>query len=143
MKKYWTGCVLLLGLFATLSAHSQEQKSDVFNVLKGTQFWGLVQSDNTCIEKYNFLPSGEILVSSHLERITGQYSFLENTQSFELPAVVINFKTDNRQPDCAGNSINQAGTSTTNFLKKVSDKEIYFCNDALGKDCPVYLRPEH
>lgn len=143
MKKYWTGCVLLLGLFATLSAHSQEQKSDVFNVLKSTQFWGLVQSDNTCIEKYNFLPSGEILVSSHLERITGQYSFLENTQSFGLPAVVINFKTDNKQPDCAGNSSNQAGTSTTNFLKKVSDKEIYFCNDALGKDCPVYLRPEH
>lgn len=143
MKKYWTGCVLLLSLVATTTAHSQEQKKNVFKVLKDTQFWGLIQSGNTCIEKYNFLPSGEVLISSHLERITGQYNFLENTASFALPAVVINFKTDNKQPDCSGNSTNQAGTSTTNFLKKVSDKEIYFCNDALGKDCPVLLRPQH
>ena len=143
MKKYWTGCVVLLSLLMSISAHSQEQKKDVLNLLKDTQFWGLIQSGNTCIEKYNFLPSGEVLISSHLERITGQYSLLENSETFALPAVVINFKTDNKQPDCAGNATNQAGTSTTNFLKRVSDQELYFCNDALGKDCPVSLRPEH
>ncbi len=133
---------MLLSLTATIMAHAQEPKKDVFHVLKDTQFWGLIQSGSTCIEKYNFLPSGEVLISSHLERVTGSYSLLENIESFALPALVINFKTDNRQLDCAGNSSDQAGTSTTNFMKKVSDQQIFFCNDALGKDCPVYLRPE-
>ena len=91
MKKYWTGCVVLLSLLMSISAHSQEQKKDVLNLLKDTQFWGLIQSGNTCIEKYNFLPSGEVLISSHLERITGHYSLLENSEAFALPAVVINF----------------------------------------------------
>ena len=143
MKNYLIGFALLCGLSTALGAHAEQNQQDVFNTLKRIQFWGLIQANTLCAEQYNFLPSGEVAISSNAERITGQYSFMQNTQSFALPALIINFKTDNQQPDCLGSSSNQTGTSTTNFLKKVSDQEIYFCHDAWGKDCPVFLRPLH
>lgn len=142
MSKYFIGLLLTFGLSSTLMTHADVNKQNVFDTLKNTQYWGLVRPGQICIEKYNFMPSGEVAISSHNERVTGTYSFLENTAVVGLPAVIINFKTDNKQPDCSGDSTNQAGTSTTNFLKKVSDKEIYFCNDPLGKDCPVYIKPK-
>lgn len=95
---------------------------DPLQTLLQTKNWGLVQPGTMCIEQYQFLPSGEVLIQNNKERVSGTYSYLEKQQGFELPAVVINFKTDNQQPDCAGNSENQAGTSTTNFIKKESDQ---------------------
>lgn len=115
----------------------------VIQILQKTPQWGLVQTGTACIEHYRFLPSGEVFISSNQERVSGTYSFISKENSFELPAVVIGFQTDNQQPDCTGSSENQAGLSTTNFLKKESDEKIYFCIDSLGKNCPVYLRPEH
>lgn len=132
-----------MGLSSSWLSHAEvAEQQHIFDILKKTQHWGLVRSGTTCIEQYNFMPSGEISIASHKERITGRYSFLENAEILSLPAVLINFDTDNKKPDCSGDSTNQAGMNTTNFLKKVSDQQIYFCNDALGKDCPVYLKPQ-
>lgn len=130
-------------VMSQLPAQSVTIESDVFNTLKTQQYWGLVQPGISCVEQYTFKANGEVDIKSHLERITGNYTQLVPTQNIELSAVVIRFETDNQQPDCMGNSTNQAGTSTTNFLKKDSDQKIYFCLDAFGKNCPVYLRPEH
>lgn len=143
VNKFLTAMLLTIGLSSSWLSHAEvTEQQQIFDTLKKTQHWGLVRSGTTCIEKYNFMPSGEISIASNKERITGRYSFLENTERFGLPAVVIYFNTDNKQPDCSGDSTNQAGLNTTNFLKKVSDQEIYFCNDALGKDCPVYIKPQ-
>lgn len=144
MRLGWLTLSLMLSITTHAVADSKSTSaSSPLEALLQTKNWGLVQSGTMCIEQYQFFPSGEVLIQSNKERVSGTYTYLEKRQGFELPAVVINFKTDNQQPDCAGNSENQTGTSTTNFLKKISDKQIYFCNDPLAKDCPVYLRPEH
>ena len=143
MNKCFIGFIFFVGWSCAVITHAQDQQQNLFEILKKTQHWGLVRADTACIEQYNFKPLGEVAISSQKERVTGNYSFLENTQKFELPAVTIHFTTDNKQPDCAGDSTDQTGTTTTNFLKKYSDKKIYFCNDSLGKDCPVYLKPNN
>lgn len=141
MKKTLLGLVGVLSGLLVMSSASADLT--LVQKLQSEKSWGLIQPGTSCIEKYQFLPSGEVLVESNRERVTGVYHYLEATSIAELPAVMISFKTDNRQADCTGNSTDQSGTSTTNFIKKVSDQQIYFCNDALGQSCSVYLRPTH
>ena len=129
----------LFGLFGSVSAVAD---SALIQELQSKKSWGLVQPGISCIEKYQFSPSGEVFIQSNRERVVGIYHYIQANSHFELPAVMISFKTDNRQPDCAGNATDQSGTSTTNFIKKISDQQIYFCLDAQGQNCPVYLRPE-
>ena len=135
-----------IGLFFSLIFLSSITTAETLNAERtflNVQKWGLVQPGTTCIEHYTFKPTtSEVFISSNQEMVTGSYRFVEAQNKFELPAIVISFETDNQKPDCAGNAENQAGTSTTNFLKKVSDQKIFFCNDALGKQCSVYLIPE-
>lgn len=135
--------LVVLSLLMSLAGVSKAETPSVIQVLQKTPQWGLVQAGIACIEKYRFLPSGEVLIESNQERVSGSYSFITKENSFELPAVVIGFQTDNQQPDCTGSRENQVGVSTTNFLKQESDQKIYFCIDSFGKNCPVYLRPEH
>lgn len=134
---------ILLSLLMIMPLPAIAGNASVVSALKQTPNWGLVRAGTACIEHYQFLPSGEVKIQSNLERVTGRYSFIEKSSGFELPAVVISFETDNKQSDCSGDRTDQVGTSTTNFLKKESDQKIFFCLDALGKSCPVYLRPEH
>lgn len=137
-KKLWL-CFPFFFVSTLTTAENLTTDKTLLNVQK----WGLVQPGTACIEHYTFKPTtNEVTISSGQEIVTGSYQFLEKKNNFELPAVVISFETDNQKPDCAGNADNQAGTSTTNFLKKVSDQKIFFCNDALGKQCSVYLIPE-
>ena len=139
MKKKILSLVGVLSGLLTMSSASADLT--LVQKLQSEKIWGLVQPGTSCIEKYQFLPSGEVLVESNRERVTGAYHYIQAASNFELPAVMISFKTDNRQADCTGSTSDQTGTSTTNFIKKVSDQQIYFCNDALGQSCPVYLRP--
>lgn len=135
--------LVVLSFLMSIVGVAKAETASVMQILQKTPQWGLVQTGTACIETYRFLPSGEVLINSNQERVSGTYSFISKENSFELPAVVIGFQTDNQQPDCTGSRENQAGSSTTNFLKKESDQKIYFCIDSFGKNCPVYLRPEH
>ena len=129
-------CFSFFFISTVTTAENLTIEKTVINVQK----WGLVQPGTACVEHYTFKPTtNEVFISSNQEIVTGSYRFIDTPNPFELPAVVISFETDNQKPDCAGNADNQAGTSTTNFLKKVSDQKIFFCNDALGKQCSVYL----
>lgn len=133
----------VLSFLISLSGLATAETPSIVQTLQKQPQWGLVQPGISCIEKYQFLPSGDVLIKSDQQRVSGRYNFIPSQNTFDLPAVMISFETDNHKPDCAGNSQNQAGTSTTNFIKKESNQKIYFCLDALGKNCPVYLRPEH
>lgn len=104
--------------------------------------WGLIRPDTACIEHYKFSPSGTVEIIGGQEIVTGHYSILSSDKGFELPAVIITFETDNQKADCTGSTENQIGIKTINFIKKESDQKIFFCDDSLGKKCPVYLRPE-
>ena len=134
MKKILLSLLMIMPLSAMADNTSA-------NILQKTPNWGLVRAGTACIEHYQFLPSGEVKIESNLERVTGRYSFIEKQTGFELPAVVISFETDNKQPDCANDRTDQTGTASTIFLKKESDQKIFFCLDALGKSCPVYIKP--
>lgn len=141
--KCFVGFLVSLGVFSISVTHAGQDKLDVFDTLQKTQFWGLIRADQRCVEKYDFMPSGKVAIASDKERVTGTYRSLEHNQTSQLPAIVINFQTDNTKSDCSGDSTNQASTLTINFLKKESDQKIYFCNDPLGQDCPVYLEPRN
>lgn len=144
MRTGWLALAVILGLSSVAQAEVKHNESSesLVSILQQSKNWGLIQVGNACIENYQFLPSGEVIVDSNKEHVTGRYQYIETSQGFTLPALVISFETDNLGADCAGNAVNQAGTSTTNFIKKESNQKIYFCNDNLGKDCPVYLRPQ-
>lgn len=143
--------VMMIGLATShitsadaLKQPSQTQHSGVINPEMLTQFpqWGLVRTGHSCIEYYQFLPNGEVKIQSNQERILGRYTFLNQANVFELAAVKIDFVSDNSKPDCTGDATNQSNQSTVNYLKRKSEREIYFCDDAMGNSCPVYLRPE-
>ena len=142
MNKILLALSTLLSI-STLSVAAETSQKSAIEVLSSIPKWGLIQPGTSCIEHYQFLAAKEVKISSNQERVTGTYEYTQGASNFELPAMVIHFATDNLRPDCAGNSDNQAGTSTTNFLKIESDQKIYFCTDAVGKNCPVYLRPEN
>ena len=144
MRLGWLALGLMFGLNTTTQAEIalNESSEQLLSVLQQSKSWGLIQVGNACIENYQFLPSGDVIIDSNKEHVTGRYQYVATQQGFTLPALVISFETDNLGADCAGNIVNQAGTSTTNFVKKESNQKIFFCNDNLGKDCPVYLRPQ-
>ena len=133
--------LLTLSLLMTTSLSAFADNLSAIDVLKKNANWDLVQPGTMCVEEYRFLPEGRVSIASNQERVTGSYSFITGTDTFGLPAVMISFETDNQQPDCMGNNANQAGTASTNFLKIESAQKIYFCLDAMGKSCPVYLKP--
>ena len=136
--------ITTLGLMLISSVSFAElRESSSLSTLLTSQTWGLIQPGTSCIENYQFSPDGTVEIKGNQEVITGRYSVMTSEKVFELPAVAIQFETDNQKPDCAGSTQNQVGMSTVNFLKKQSDEKIYFCIDALGKNCPVYLRPEN
>lgn len=129
----------------TLKLPSQIKNLGLMNpeILAQYPKWGLVRIGQSCIEYYQFLPNGEVKIQSNQERILGRYTFLSHANRFELAAVKIDFVNDNAKPDCTGDATNQSNQSTVNYLKRKSDQEIYFCDDAMGNSCPVYLRPEN
>lgn len=140
--------ILTVSLMMSLSnlalAETQLDKQNSVDIIKKQSNWELIQPGISCIENYQFsTTNNEVLIKSNQERIVGSYSFVEKEQGFELPAIVINFITDNQKSDCKGSSVNQAGISSTHFLKMVSDQKIFFCLDAFGKNCPVYIRPKY
>ncbi|AWL27577.1 hypothetical protein DJ533_02670 [Acinetobacter defluvii] len=133
-----------LGLmFMSSVSFAELIESPSLSSLLSSNHWGLIRSDTTCIEHYKFSDDGAVEIKGNQEVITGRYSVLTSEKSFELPAVAIQFETDNQKADCTGSAQNQAGMSTVNFLKKQSNEKIYFCVDSLGKNCPVYIRPEN
>lgn len=133
--------ITTLGLMLISSVSFAElRQSPSLSTLLASHTWGLIQPGVSCIENYQFFPDGTLEIKGNQEVITGRYRVMTSEKAFELPAVAIQFDTDNQKPDCAGSTQNQAGMSTVHFLKKQSDEKIYFCLDALGKNCPVYLR---
>lgn len=139
MKKLF----LLLGLSLGLTSLVVSAKTVVPDIIPIPSNWDLFLAGNSCLEHYQFRSNGDVLIKSNLQRLSGKYYIVSNDRRAELPAVVIHFEQDNQQLDCSGNKLNQVGTTTINFMKKVSDQQIYFCIDAFGKNCPVYLKPEH
>lgn len=136
--------ITTLGLILMSSVSFAElTESPSLSTLLTSHTWGLIQPSTMCIENYQFSPDGTVEIKGNQEVITGRYSILTSEKIFELPAVAIQFETDNQKADCTDSTANQAGMSTINFIKKQSDEKIYFCIDSLGKNCPVYLRPEN
>lgn len=146
--KYMRLQCLALGIMLSLStviqadATLKESSSDLISILQQSKSWELIYPNNLCVEKYQFLSSGKVIIDSDQEHVTGRYQYSNIHQSTTLPALVVSFETDNLGTDCLGNTVDQAGTSTIFFLKKEADQKFYFCNDDLGKNCPVYLRPQ-
>lgn len=136
--------ITTLGLmFMSSVSFAELIESPSLSSLLSSNHWGLVRPDTACIEYYKFSPDGKVDIKSNQEEVSGRYSFMTSDKPFELPAVAIQFETDNQKADCSGSTENQAGISTVNFLKKQSNEKIYFCIDSLGKNCPVYIRPEN
>lgn len=138
---------LAIGLMMSFSCIADSvipQKSSVADlaVLKTVQSWGLVQPGTSCIEHYQFSGDGTLHIQSDQQRVAGTYALYISQRMFELPAMMMHYTTDNLKPDCAGNTQNQVGSSTTIFIKKESDQKLYLCEDNLGKNCPVYLKPD-
>lgn len=135
-------CVATFSNAATQVTTSATAKSAI-ELLTQTPKWKLTLPESSCVEHYQFLNGQELAISSASQRLTANYQFIASETNDQLPALAIHFTSDNQKADCSGNSQSQTGITTVNFLKKQSDQKIYFCLDALGKDCPVYLNPEH
>ena len=135
--------ITTLGLiFMSSVSFAELIESPSLSSLLSSNHWGLVRPDTACIEYYKFSPDGKVDIKSNQEEVSGRYSFMTSDKPFELPAVAIQFETDNQKADCVGNAQNLVGQTSSNYIKKESNQKILFCLDEFGKNCPVYLRPE-
>ncbi len=77
MKKKLVALSFLMSIVGVAKAETPS----VMQILQKKPQWGLVQTGTSCIETYRFLPSGEVLISSNQERVSGTYSFISKENS--------------------------------------------------------------
>jgi hypothetical protein len=91
MHTKWLALGLIFGLNTATQAEIalNESADSVVSVLQQSKYWGLIQPGTACVEQYQFLPSGDVIIDSNKEHVTGRYQYIESAQGFNLPALVL------------------------------------------------------
>lgn len=94
-----------------------------------------------CREQYNFGKNGTLTTVSLGEKTTGTYRFVY-ADEMPLPMLAMVTKTDNNEPDCLGNQVDQSGDSMAFFVKldsRHTPTKMWWCKDPYGDMCFAYL----
>lgn len=103
--------------------------------------WGMTIPDAQCIEYYNFMENGDVVVKSGKEWSYGKYLYQVPAQSEPgSPVLVMQIKYDNLQTDCSGNAIDQRGEQQQQYVKWTGSSSMEFCGAQEGKQCFASLK---
>lgn len=101
-----------------------------------------VEDGLSCQERYNFGRDARLTTTSAGERTEGEYRFRYPSDR-GLPVLAMVTHTDNNEPDCSGNQIDQSGNTMAVFVRldnRHSPKMMQWCVDSDAGECPVRLR---
>lgn len=103
--------------------------------------WGMAIPGSQCVEYYNFMENGEVVIKSAGEWTYGDYEYsLPETADSGLPILRMQIRYDNLQSDCSGNAVDQIGEIQQNYVKWTDKANIQFCGSADGAQCAVTLK---
>ncbi|MFB2539110.1 hypothetical protein [Acinetobacter sp. c3-l95] len=96
------------------------------------------ETGKQCVEYYNFLSDGQLLVKSADEWSIGRYAIeLPSLDSeAKLANMVLEVRYDNNEADCSGKREDQTGERQMFFAKlDVEKNHLDFCADDMGQEC--------
>lgn len=103
--------------------------------------WGMTIPNAHCIEYYNFMENGDVVVKSGKEWTYGKYLYQVPAQSEPgSPVLVMQIKYDNLEADCSGNAIDQRGEQQQQYVKWTDSSSMEFCGAQDGAQCFASLK---
>lgn len=103
--------------------------------------WGMTIPNAHCIEYYNFMENGDVVVKSGKEWTYGKYLYQVPAQSEPgSPVLVMQIKYDNLEADCSGNAIDQRGEQQQQYVKWTGSSSMEFCGAQDDKQCFASLK---
>ncbi|XID75970.1 hypothetical protein ACF3NA_05460 [Alkanindiges sp. WGS2144] len=118
-----------------------ENKIVISNRPQVTGLWGMTIPGARCIEYYNFMENGEVVVKSGEEWSYGNYLYqVPALAESGSPVLAIQIKYDNLETDCSGNAVDQRGEQQQQYVKWTSASSMEFCGTKEGTQCFASLR---
>ncbi len=103
--------------------------------------WGMTIPKAHCIEYYNFMENGDVVIKSDKEWTYGKYIYQVPALSEPgSPVLVMQIKYDNLQTDCSGNAIDQRGEQQQQYVKWTGASSMEFCAAQDGTQCFASLQ---
>ena len=103
--------------------------------------WGMTIPGAKCLEYYNFMENGDVVIKSDKEWTYGKYIYQVPTQPEPgLPVLVMQIKYDNLEADCSGNAVDQRGEQQQQYVKWTGTSSMEFCGTQEGTQCFASLR---
>lgn len=109
-------------------AMEDENKIVIVNRPQVSGLWAMTIPGARCVEYYNFMEKGEVVVKSGAEWTYGTYVYqVPAVAEPGLPVLAMRIQYDNLQTDCSGNAIDQRGEEQQQYVKWTGPSSMQFC----------------
>jgi hypothetical protein len=106
----------------------EENKIVIVNRPQVSGLWAMTIPGARCVEYYNFMENGEVVVQSGAEWTYGTYVYqVPAVAEPGLPVLAMRIQYDNLQTDCSGNAIDQRGEEQQQYVKWTGPSSMQFC----------------
>ena len=128
----------------TMAAEAMELPENKIVIVSRPQvsgLWAMTIPGAKCLEYYNFMENGDVVIKSDKEWTYGKYIYQVPTQPEPgLPVLVMQIKYDNLEADCSGNAVDQRGEQQQQYVKWTGASTMEFCGTQEGTQCFAGLR---
>lgn len=119
----------------------QDNKIVIASRPQVTGLWAMTIPGAQCIEYYNFMEKGDVVIKSGAEWTYGKYVYqVPAVAEPGSPVLAMRIQYDNLQTDCSGNAIDQRGEDQQQYVKWTGSSSMDFCTTADGSQCFASLR---
>ncbi|WP_083698368.1 hypothetical protein [Alkanindiges hydrocarboniclasticus] len=106
-----------------------------------TGLWAMTIPGAQCIEYYNFMEKGDVVIKSGAEWTYGNYVYqVPAVAEPGTPVLAMRIQYDNLKTDCSGNAIDQRGEDQQQYVKWTGPASMEFCTTQDGSQCFASLR---
>lgn len=106
-----------------------------------TGLWAMTIPGAQCIEYYNFMEKGDVVIKSGAEWTYGKYVYqVPDVAEPGSPVLAMRIQYDNLKTDCSGNAIDQRGEDQQQYVKWTGASSMEFCTTQDGAQCFASLR---
>ncbi|RYY79570.1 MAG: hypothetical protein EOO69_06060 [Moraxellaceae bacterium] len=119
----------------------QDNKIVIVSRPQVTGLWAMTIPGAQCIEYYNFMEKGDVVIKSGAEWTYGKYVYqVPAVAEPGSPVLAMRIQYDNLQTDCSGNAIDQRGEDQQQYVKWTGSSSMDFCTTPDGSQCFASLR---
>ncbi|WP_051526536.1 hypothetical protein [Alkanindiges illinoisensis] len=125
----------------SVEAPEQDNKIVIVSRPQVTGLWAMTIPGAQCIEYYNFMEKGDVVIKSGAEWTYGKYVYqVPAVAEPGSPVLALRIQYDNLQTDCSGNAIDQRGEDQQQYVKWTGPSSMDFCTTQDGAQCFASLR---